>query len=274
MLPRSTAELFSKWAIKYLNPPPKNQIIKAAWAVLPKVICWQIWLERNRRVFRNAKQNPKALEIRIKDQLKECLIDIKDDSNLSQQDIAWGSTLDIRFTPTVRKAPTIKEWQIRKSEIDFQDWLKTQARHSLFFDGALKGNSGKAGAGGVVVNPFGDKIHSYAWGLGYSSIIQAEALALFQGLKILKELIINEANVIGDSQIIINAMVSNSPASDLKLSRLIIRIKGLGNYFQNLRCYHVLRIHNKEADIEANKGSLLSSRVNMKDEEESWEPIP
>jgi ribonuclease HI len=274
VLPRSTAELFSKWAIRYPGPPPKNQIIKAAWAVLPKVICWQIWLERNRRVFRNAKQNPKALEIRIKDQLKECLIDIKDDSNLSQQDIAWGSTLDIRFTPTVRKAPTIKEWQIRKSETDFQDWLKTQARHSLFFDGAAKGNPGKAGAGGVVVNPFGDKIHSYAWGLGYSSSIQAEALALFQGLKILKDLNIKEANVIGDSQIIINAMVSNSPASDLKLSRLIIRIKGLGNYFQNLRYYHVLRIHNKEADIEANKAALLSAGVKMKDEEESWEPIP
>jgi hypothetical protein len=188
VLPRSTAELFSKWAIRYPGPHPKSQIIKATWAVLPKVICWQIWLERNIRVFRNAKQNPKALEIRIKDQLKECLIDIKDESNLSQQDISWGSTLDIRFTPTVRKSPTIKEWKIRKSETDFQDWLKTQARHSLFFDGAAKGNPGKASAGGVVVNPFGDKIHSYAWGLGYSSIIQDEALALFQGLKILKDL--------------------------------------------------------------------------------------
>ena len=133
---------------------------------------------------------------------------------------------------------------------------------------------GKAGAGGVVVNPTGEKIHSYAWGLGYSSSIQAEALALFQGLKILKELNIKEANVIGDSQITINAMASNSPALDLKLARLITKIKGLESTFQNLNYYNVLRTHNKEVNIEANKAALLSTGVKMKDEEESWEPIP
>ena len=201
------------------------------------------------------------------------MTDIKDDSNLSQQDITWGSTLDIQFHPAVRKAPTIKDWQIRKSKTDFQDWIKSQARNSLFFDGAAKGNPGKAGAGGVVVNPFGEKIHSYAWGLGYSSSIQAEALALFQGLKILKELSINEANVIGDSQIVINAMVSNSLVLDLNLSRLITRIKGLENTFQNLKYYHVLRTHNKEADIEANKATHLSAGIKMKDEKNHGNPF-
>ena len=99
-------------------------------------------------------------------------------------------------------------------------------------------------------------------------------MALFQGLKILKDLSIIEANVIGDSQTIINAMVSNSPTVDLKLSRLITRIKSLENSFQNLKYYHVLRTHNKEADIEANKAALLPAGIKMKDEEETWEPIP
>lgn len=115
----------------------------------------------------------------------------------------------------------------------------------------------------------GKKIHSFAWGLGHSTSIQVEALALFQGLKMLKYLNISEANVFGDSQIIINAMVSNSPALDLKLARLIVRIKGLENAFQKLNFYHVLRTNNKEADIEANKAALLSAGIKMKDEEES-----
>ena len=202
------------------------------------------------------------------------MTDIKDDSNLSQQDIAWGASLDLQFQPAVRNVPPLKDWQIRKSETDLQDWLNSHSRHSLFFDGAAKGNPGKAGAGGVVVSPIGEKIHSFAWGLGFSSSVQAEALALYQGLKILKDLNISEANVIGDSQIIINAMVSKSPASDLKLARLISRIKGMENDFQKLNYYHVLRTHNKQADIEANKATLLSVGVKMKDEEESWEPIP
>jgi len=274
LLPRSIADLFSNWANRYPGPPPKNQIIKTAWAVLPKVICWQIWLEHNRRIFRNIKQNHKVLEIKIKCHLKECLTDIKHDSNLSQQDIAWGSFLDLHFQPAVRIAPPLKDWQIRKSETDFKDWLNSHSRHSLFFDGAAKGNPGKAGAGGVVVSPTGEKIHSFAWGLGISSSIQAEALALYQGLKFLKDLSISEANVIGDSRIIINAMVSNSQALDLKLARLISRIKALENAFQNLNYFHVLRTHNKEADTEANKVVLLSAGVKMKDEEKFWEPIP
>jgi len=37
-----------------------------------------------------------------------------------------------------------------------------QERHSLFFDGAAKNNPGKAGAGGIVLNPLGEKVHSFA----------------------------------------------------------------------------------------------------------------
>ena len=198
-LPSSTAELFSKWANRYPGPPPKNQVIKAAWSILPKVICWQIWLEWNKRIFRNIEKNLKAIEIKIKCHLKECLIDLKYDSNLSQQDIAWGSFLDLRFQKDVRNAPFPKAWQIRESKKYFQDWIINQTRHSLFFDGEAKGNPGKAGVGGVILNPDGKKTHSFAWGLGHLTSIQAKALALFQGLKLLKALNISESNVFGNS---------------------------------------------------------------------------
>eukprot|EP00253_Pinus_taeda_P001840 PITA_01840 len=274
LMPCSTVELFSNWAARYPGPPPKNQVIKTAWATLPKIICWQIWLEHNRRIFRSTNQNSKALEIKNKCQIKECLVDIKDDNNLSQQDITWGSLLDLQSQPAVRIALPNKNWQIQKSEDDFQDWLKSLSRHSLFFDGAAKGNPGKAGVGGVIVNRYGEKIHSFAWGLGHTTSIQAEALALFQGLKFLKDINIEESNVIGDSQIIINAMTSNSPVQDLKLARLISRIKSLGKGFEKLNYFHVLRALNKEADKEANKVALLSTGIKQKDKEESWDPIP
>eukprot|EP00253_Pinus_taeda_P017362 PITA_17362 len=243
VMPCSTVELFSNWAARYPGLPPKNQVIKAAWATLPKITCWQIWLERNRRIFRSTKQNSKALEIKIKCQIKECLVDIKDDTNLNQQDIIWGSILDLQFQLADRISLPIKNWQIRKSKDDFQDWLKAHSRHSLFFDGAAKGNPGKAGAGGVIVNPHGEKIHSFAWGLGHSTSIQAEALALYQVL-------------------------------DLKLTRLISKIKGLGKGFQKINYFHVLRVLNKEADKEANKAALLPIGIKQKDKEESWDPIP
>lgn len=139
---------------------------------------------------------------------------------------------------------------------------------------AAKGNPGKAGAGGVIVNPKGEIIHSFAWRLGHTTSVQAEALALYQGLKILQDTNIETANVIGDSQIIIDAMISSSAVTDLKLSSLIARIKGFGKCFQSLDYFHVLRALNKEADKEANKATLLSTWIKQKDKEESWDPIP
>lgn len=100
-------------------------------------------------------------------------MDTKDDSNLRQQDIAWGTQLELQFQLAVKKVPILKEWKIRKPENDFQEWLKYQERHFLFFDGAAKGNPGKAGAGGVVLNQSGEKIQSYAWGLDNTTSIQA-----------------------------------------------------------------------------------------------------
>lgn len=176
-------------------------------------------------------QTPKSVKVKIKCQLKECLRDLKDDSSLTQRDINWGSFLYLHFQKAISNASLPKAWQIRKTETDFHDWITNQSRHSLFFDGAAKSNPENAGARGVILKSDGKKAHSFPWGLSLSSNNQAEALALFQGLELLKALNIKEANVLGNSQIIINVIVSNSPPQDLTLARLITRIKDLGNSF-------------------------------------------
>ena len=146
--------------------------------------------------------------------------------------------------------------------------------HSFFFDGASKGNPGRARAGGIVKNVEGVLIHNFAWGLGINSSIQAEALALLQGLKSLLNLEIKEVNVFGDSQVIIKIMATNSSPRDLRLARLISRIRTLGNLFKKFSYYHVLRENNKEADLEANKAVLISAGAIIRDEDETWDPIP
>ena len=102
-------------------------------------------------------------------------------------------------------------------------------------------------------------------GLGITSSIQAEALALFQGLKILKVLNIRDVNDIGDSQVIINTMVTHCKKKELRLARLIQKILDLGDSFHNLSVYHVLRANN-EADNEAKKVALLMAGALLKGE--------
>lgn len=98
-------------------------------------------------------------------------------------------------------------------------------------------------------------------------------MALFQGIKLLKELGLEEANVFGDSQVIISAVVNNSNPTDPQLARIITRIKGMAKSL-NLNYFHVLRNNNKEADIEANKAVHLDAGTILRDKEILWAPIP
>jgi len=42
----------------------------------------------------------------------------------------------------------------------------------------------------------------------------------------------------------------------------------------NLKFFHVLRMNNKEADIEANKAVHLVASTILRDKETLWDPIP
>jgi ribonuclease HI len=73
----------------------------------------------------------------------------------------------------------------------------------------------------IVLDPNGKQEVSFKWGLGGATNNQAEALALYQGLKILDPRQIMNLTVIGDSAIIIRLMRCSS-SCDGNLARLIL----------------------------------------------------
>jgi ribonuclease HI len=129
----------------------------------------------------------------------------------------------------------------------------------LSFDGASKGNPGLAGGGGIVESPNGSTILSYAWGLGTETNNRAEALALWQGLNQAINNSIQELVIIGDSRIVIKALIHHSKLQNAKLNNLLDKIQLLLGKFRSFKIYHVLRNLNERADVEANKGALLTA---------------
>lgn len=194
------SKLFSNWKRMYPSGVVQNSQIRDAWLALPKLICWHIWLERNQRIFKNKKSIPKLIWVKIKSHLKECMGEQLSMKDLTKQEIAWGASLDLHFSDIVRNpSPPLKPCQIHLNDTQFPEFCRKKARKALFFYGAAKGNPGNSRAGGVIKSAEGITEASYAWGVGVNTSIQAQALALLQGLKVLKNLGIREAVVFGDS---------------------------------------------------------------------------
>ena len=118
--------------------------------------------------------------------------------------------------------------------------------------------SARQGRGGVFFTPDGIIKTTFSWGLGTETNNIAAALALWQGLVIAKNKGITRLNVLGDSRIVIQAMVEGNLPNHLHLRQLLSKIHSLARSFHKAEFYHVLRIHNKEVDLVANLGSMLS----------------
>jgi len=168
----------------------------------------------------------------------------------------------------------LRKWEIRLPEQEFLRWRSSLEDWWLQFDGASKGNPGKAEGGGILIDPYGSTKLSYAWGLGHAYNNQAEFLALWQGLNQALKLGINKINIAGDSKQVIDAINLNKPPKDMCLAQLHKKIRILLDKFQDYKVYHVLRDLNRDADKEANKGSTHTKGQIQINEEISYYPIP
>ena len=70
-------------------------------------------------------------------------------------------SLDIK-TVNNMAANKVEDWEIRLDNSQFENWLKERKIFKLFFDGVSKGNPGRAGGGGVIFDPGGNKELEYS----------------------------------------------------------------------------------------------------------------
>ena len=125
------------------------------------------------------------------------------------------------------------------------------------FDRASKGNPRVAGGGGVIIFPEGNIETEYYWNIGNDTNNMAEAYGIWQGLKLLEAMGVDEAIMLGDSRLIIQAMNGTSQCQNLRLSRLLKRILFISRSFQHLEFFHILCKLNFKEDQATNKAIAL-----------------
>jgi ribonuclease HI len=170
--------------------------------------------------------------------------------------------------------PSTYEWEIRLDSSNFTNWHKSLQRHSIFFDGASKGNPGEADGGGVIIDPEEIKVLSYSWGIDKDINNIVEALALWQGLSQAQFRNITDLNVFGDSHIIIQALSCKNLTKHMRLRKILQKIKLLMSTFRAIHLFHILRELNGEADKEDNKAVMLRKGVLLLNGVEGSENLP
>jgi len=132
--------------------------------------------------------------------------------------------------------------------------IKYEKEFQLFFDGASKGNPGKAGAGYVIYDSQKTKVYEGCFGLGVKTNNQAEYCGFVYGLKTALDLGIKRLEVYGDSQIVIYQMTGKYKVNNIGLKPFHQEAKLLEKKFSNINYNWIRREENSVADELSNKG--------------------
>jgi len=171
--------------------------------------------------------------------------------------------------------PSIQaRWELRKGTEDFANWKRERKSCILSFDRASKGNPGQAGGGGLIEKPNAEILLRYAIGLGIAFNNQAEAMVLWQGLCHAQSNGIWDLVIIGDSRLLIRAIVLSKTTQNAKLNNLLAKIRLLLKGLDSFQIFHVLRALNQSADLEANKGVELEAGHTLVNEHQSTVDLP
>ena len=125
--------------------------------------------------------------------------------------------------------------------------------HLLYFDGASKGNPGKAGSAAVLYEDKKEVAVSSKYIGPRKTNNEAEYMGLILGLILCIQLGIKRVKVYGDSQLVIKQMTGEYAVKNERMKVLYEDVRKLLTNFENVTFEHVRREKNARADQLANE---------------------
>lgn len=121
----------------------------------------------------------------------------------------------------------------------------------LNFDGASRGNLGKAGIECIIRDDTGNRLVKRSKPMEVATNNTTELEVVEEGIKLCIELNIKKIMIEGDSQIIINSLRERETPNWVLNSKLELIIELLSN-FDEVRFLHIYREGNRDADFVVN----------------------
>jgi hypothetical protein len=143
VLPQEVIALLRNWNSLCPFQTTKKGQLSTLWRTLPKFILWKIWLERNNRLFREAKSSPAQVATKIKAHFGESapyFCKAVNSRPLEMEEKLWIEHLNLRDQQQqTHHNSHQQEWEIRMEEQEFEEWKRKENKYILFFDGPPKG---------------------------------------------------------------------------------------------------------------------------------------
>jgi len=182
------------------------KVVWRAWELIVSFLIWLIWKERNRRIFQDKSKGSEAIWKRVVIFVREMILaeeweadDWKTEQNEEQIIVRINLKYDMVHTKKV-KGDSRNAQSSDKFKYPRDKFIK------LNFDGALKGNPGNAGFGGI----FRDSEKTIRWIFaewgGAMKNNEAELWAVHQGLRTTIRNGYRNLEIEGDSQIVIDML--------------------------------------------------------------------
>jgi hypothetical protein len=182
----------------------KSPILNRIWQLFPGFIVWQLWKERNMRIFHSQASTPSNIWSKIFENIQETIC-----AQLWTQE-------DFPIEP--HESLILSSWKLNLHNTP----LSLNPHHSsislspstwhcpppgfckLNFDGASKGNPGPAGFGAVLRDSTGQIKYLLAGHLGHDSNNSTELWGLIRGIQLASDLNMTHLIIEGDSKVIIS----------------------------------------------------------------------
>ena len=248
-LPNSFQALLLSWPTKL-----DNGVYNKLWNICPSIVVWELWKERNRRIFRNSEMSLERFLIKLEASIVEVLNShlrktLKEEGSFSR----WDGLIKKRWSNIIN--PPLVYFKKNKEARASCKWAHPPIGwHKLNFDGAARGNPGMAGIGCIINNDAGKWIAKLAAPLSPTTNNLAELEALDQGLLLCYKLGLSKIIIEGDSQITLNAIRKRDTPNwvlNSKLREVLVHL----DRFEDYQIGHIFREGNRIADGLANKGA-------------------
>eukprot|EP00253_Pinus_taeda_P005945 PITA_05945 len=153
--------------------PYDCEILNYLWNIIPGTVLWNIWKERNRRIFKNQSSPIEEIWSRLYGNLRETMLlrswtkeDLPTTDNEKNILDNWKLQLPQEYAMHQKTNCNIKE---------VKSWIAPPINsYKLNFDGASKGNPGPAGFGGIIRNHNGTPLQIYFGNIRWDTNNSAE----------------------------------------------------------------------------------------------------